>query len=371
MLESTITTPRPANISVIPAPGQKKRKRRNRSPPPSPPSPPPCPPLYYAPILYSLTPTWVGNFTAGLQSFAENYEGNFENPEYPDSLIFGQDPTILNSTDTTYVAMVTLPANVSGASTAASFFVLPYDARSIGISAKLTYDVYFEPDFFFGSNSSSGVLPGLFGGPMAQPGDADNEPQMCIPGEGGSEGFDECFSVHPVWGANGEGVISINAPQDDQSCQVWATAQFTDNGMYMGRGTWYFEANEWYSVEIYVQLNSFDMYGVPSEDGLLQVKVGGLERLGLSSMVWRVNANVTIDAMHFGTYWVNTPSTPIEQHILFRNVNIETPSLPTYPPPPAPPLPPPSPRGKVTPLQRRRRRNKRLALLRKIMEERL
>jgi hypothetical protein len=310
----------------------------------------------------------MANFT-DMDTFAPTAFGATPYIEPMDNLLFGPDPTILNATDPPPVSMITIKPETSGPiSTAASFFFQPYDAPSIGEEAKLSYDVYFEPEFKFGKGVQSGVLPGLFGGPINEFGPSAEDPQLCIPGsdigDGADDGGDVCFGVRPLWGKGGEGRVHINAPLDAQPCQVLETASIRKNGFELGIGTWMFEANKWYAIEIYIKLNSFDPWGAPVDDGKLQVKVANLERLAVSDLVWRTSPNVTIDAVHFASYWMKRPI-DAEQHVLFRNFGVETASVPAYPPPP--PFPPPPPPRPLTEEEevalRRKKKAERLAKL--------
>jgi hypothetical protein len=237
-----------------------------------------------------------------LTSFAPFYAGSVTNPSYPRALDFGPDPTVAITTTSALappVAVVTYPSGKSGPDSAVSFFAHPLPKGDpIGSEARLIYSVYFEPYFIWNTSASgsavSGVLPGLVGG-------ANASSKACVPGFDGS-GATNCFAVRPVWGSGGQGGVHLSAPFS-QLCSIEKNpATVTDlpagvGGFVVGHGTWTFESDSWYKVEIYVKMNSVNDSGQPVRDGQLSVSVNGVERVSFGNLVWRTNHRESVDSV--------------------------------------------------------------------------
>jgi hypothetical protein len=246
------------------------------------------------------------------------------------ALDFGPDPTTTSSPKPT-VGIVTYPTMAKGPGSGISFFTHPYpEGFPVGVEARLTYSVYFEPYFIWAATANNksvnmaGLLPGLFGGRTG--GNASAE--ACIPGSPDATPRG-CFAVRPVWGSGGQSGVHLSAPSS-QACSVssnpttlWDLKQEV-GGFVVGMGTWAFDSDLWYSVEIYVKLNSFTKAGAAKENGQLSVRINGIERISLGNLVWRSNGKVSIQSVHMGSYFLESADFPANQHVLFRDFQLDT-----------------------------------------------
>jgi polysaccharide lyase-like protein len=164
----------------------------------------------------------------------------------------------------------------------------------------LQYFVRFQPDFDF---VKGGKLPGLYGGSVTS--------GQVIPD--GTNGF----STRYMWRGGGDGEVYAYLPTSE------------DHGTSLGRGCWYFPANQWVGIEQRVKLNT-----PGASDGEVTVWQDGRQVLHQRGLTYRTTDQLKIDGLFFSTFFGGGDeswASPVDQYADFAGFSISD----AFIPPPA------------------------------------
>jgi len=170
--------------------------------------------------------------------------------------------------------------------------------HKINHTAVLKYGVFFPVGFNF---VKGGKLPGLYGGRSS-----------CT----GGDPANDCFSTRLMWRTEGQGELYLYANRDAQDpiiCEIPSNICDPEWGWSLNRGAFTFQRNVWNEIEQRLTLNT---PGV--RDGIISVKVNGIEIIRYDNIVFRVTdyPDITIDGLDVETFFGgNTPdwASPILQ----------------------------------------------------------
>ncbi|XP_050416605.1 uncharacterized protein LOC126830288 [Patella vulgata] len=174
------------------------------------------------------------------------------------------------------------------------------------ICVKLSYDLYFEPNFDF---VRGGKLPGLWGGST-----------RC---SGGRDALD-CFTTRYMWRSHGNGEVYAYIP-DNQTSDFCTSSDVHCNFQYgnsLGRGSWKFAIGQWLRLEQEVKLND------PSNhNGYVKVWLNGTQVYERMALVFRNHNNIKIDGITFSTFfggsdesWAST----VDTYTYYKNFQLST-----------------------------------------------
>jgi hypothetical protein len=174
----------------------------------------------------------------------------------------------------------------------------------------LQYYVRFQPDFDF---VRGGKLPGLYGGTM-------NNGRNIPDGTNG-------FSTRYMWRGGGDGEVYAYLPTSEE------------HGTSLGRGCWYFPANQWIAVEQRVVLNT-----PGASDGSVTVWQDGRQVFDQRGLTFRTTDQLKIDGVFFSTFFGggdDSWASPVDQYADFAGFSVSGEFIP--PPPSAAAVDPQAP----------------------------
>jgi len=159
-------------------------------------------------------------------------------------------------------------------------------------SGALTYQVKFKSGFQF---NKGGKLPGLFGG---------SDPRGCI--QSGEDGF----SARLMWRSGGAGELYLYAPHRGIVC-----------GESIGRGSWYFVPDNWYTIIEEVKLND-----VGASNGCIKIYINNSLIIDAQNLILRDASSTQVDGLLFSTFFGGNDSSwasPKDQWAVFKNFSFQ------------------------------------------------
>lgn len=239
---------------------------------------------------------------------------------------------------------VTYAAGAYGSSGGLNFQAFPIP---LGEEARLTYKVYFPPDFDW---VLGGKLPGLFGGTNS-----------CTSGEWSPD----CWSLRMMWRQQGKIDSYIYVPPASQSCELPGLPRTdldcdsltgTCAGITVARGAGALKRGVWQTIDVYARMNTRGQ-----QDGAVALAIDGQTLLYFDKLMYRTGATPAISSVIFQTFFGGgssryAPKTPQTAYLKdFAAYSNPTPNPAFLPGPPTCTPQPAQGAGPGTPAAARRR----------------
>ncbi|XP_067676424.1 uncharacterized protein [Haliotis asinina] len=188
---------------------------------------------------------------------------------------------------------------LTGPNSGTQFYASPIASRDC---LTLQYKVFFPPGFNF---AYGGKMPGLYGGGI-----------NCT--AGGDPGKD-CFTARLIWRTDGMGGVSLFAPEVAQQGEFCSSADVDCNqdwGHKLGKNSFFFQENTWYTMFMTVRLNT------PGQaNGYIRLASNVLGLMfEVNDVMIRNTADVQIDGIFFSTFFGGNSAcsaSPVDQNVYF------------------------------------------------------
>jgi hypothetical protein len=195
-----------------------------------------------------------------------------------------------------------------------------FPANDVTLSYQVRFDETFNPVL-------GGKLPGLFL--------SEGVGKEFMRDATGGKHNNSTASVRVVWRKDFDAEAYVYVPEEQRK-EYYATANYVENDVFgdsLWRGLLKFTNKTWNDVSIRVKVNSFDRFGIPKSDGLIELTINDVTQK-FNKLIWRTNPNTQITAVLFATFFGGGSSkyaTPVDTWTYFKNVQIQSDNCVTIP----------------------------------------